>query len=173
MSKIFELEIRRKIYDLISDNPGLHARKIAEILNISPQLVDYHILYLVRQNLITVEQAEGYKRCFVEGAIGAVDKKILSLMRREIPLKIILFLLKNPHSRHGEICKELDIKANHLSYHLNKLIKINVVIMSVSGDKTGYSIRDEKEIVQILIKYRPVSVSEIIDETWAGFDIES
>ena len=39
-------ETREKIRDLIAQNPGLHLSKIAEMLDMSISLTDYHLLYL-------------------------------------------------------------------------------------------------------------------------------
>ena len=169
MTLNFELETRKKIYDIIFKNPGLHASKIAELLNIKSQLVDYHLLYLERNDLITIEKKKGYKRCFIKGLISYEDKKILSLLRQEIPLKIVLFLLKYPYSRHKDIVKAFDLSSPRFSYHLKKLVKTGIVIFSASDEKTGYKVKDEKEIIKLLIKYKPTGIAESVMDTWAGF----
>ena len=46
------LDIRRKIYDLILLNPGLHLSKIAEMVNIRVSLAEYHLQFM--------EKGDGY-----------------------------------------------------------------------------------------------------------------
>ena len=45
-SEILNLENRRKIYNYIRDNPGLHLRELSRRLNIAYYNLDYHIRYL-------------------------------------------------------------------------------------------------------------------------------
>src|SRR5512136_827411 len=99
MDEILELDTRRKIFDLVSRNPGLHLSKIAEVLQMSVQLVEYHLLYLEKNVVVYAERESGFTRYYIKGGIGTADKKILSLLRQEVPLKITIFLLKNDNSK--------------------------------------------------------------------------
>ena len=169
MTKIVGLETRKKIYDIISKNPGVHALRIAEILQLSAQLVDYHLYYMQRDNLIVYEKESGYKRCYIKGEIGTEDKKMLSLLRQDIPLSIVFFLLKNPYSRHKDIFKSLNLSSARLSYHLKKLVKNGIVTESSSGEKNGYIVKDNKEIIRFLIRYKPTSITKKVKDTWEDF----
>ena len=90
MNELLELKTRRKIYNFISKNPGLHLSKIAELLKMRISLVEYHLLFLEKKKIVTLVKEFGYVRCYPCGReeIGSADKKILSLIRQEIPLKI-------------------------------------------------------------------------------------
>jgi len=161
------LRTRRKIYDLISKNPGLHLSKIAEILNIRISLAEYHFQQMEKDKLITAIKERGYKRYYVEDSeVGTKDKKILSLFRQEIPLKIVLFLLRYPNSRHKEIAENLGLTTSALSYHLNKLVKYAIVNAPASGEEKGYNIINKKEIVTFLRKYQLQVVIDRFTETW-------
>ena len=122
MDEILELDTRRKIFDLVSRNPGLHLSKIAEILKMSVQLVEYHLLYLEKNVVVYAERESGFTRYYIKGDIGTADKKILSLLRQEVPLKIVLFLLKNNNSQHKDLLKICNVAPSTLSYHLKKLV---------------------------------------------------
>lgn len=169
MSDILELEIRRKIYDLILKNPGLHVSKISESLDLSTQLTNYHLLYMERHGVVIIEHEKGYTRCYVKGSIGAEDKQLLSMLRQEIPLTIIVFLLKFPYSRHRDIYKELNISSPLFSYHLRKLVKKGIIKTSTSGEKKGYIVANPKEVTVLLIRYKPTSISKMVKDTWIDF----
>jgi len=169
MDELTDVKIRRKIYALVSRNPGLHAHKIAEILKISGQLADYHLMYLERNEIIKTVKEEGYRRYYIEGKMGSQDRQRLSLLRQETPLKIVLFLLKNPYSQHKEILKYLDIAASTLSYHIQKLIKKDIVSVQISYGEKKYLIKDKKEIIQLLMKYKPYSWIDNFEEVWLDF----
>ena len=119
------------IIDLIEENPGLHLAKIAEMLNMSSQLAEYHLLNLEKINLIIGIKGKNkyYKRYYVkEGEIGRDEKKILSLLRQEHLIKIVLLILKNPSIKHKQLLENLDIVASTLSYHLKKLEEYDIII---------------------------------------------
>jgi predicted transcriptional regulator len=167
MDEVLELEIRRKIYNLIAKNPGLHARKIAELISLSGQLTDYHLLYLERNKLITSVKEEGYRRYYVEGKLGLRDRRRIAVLRQETPLKIVLFLLRNPNSQHKDILAYFDIAKSTISYHLQKLVKNEIIVVQGSGKDKRYHVINEKEIIALLIRYKPYSRIESFRELWA------
>jgi predicted transcriptional regulator len=172
MDEILELDTRRKIFDLVSRNPGLHLSKIAEILQMSVQLVEYHLLYLEKNVVIYAERESGFTRYYVKGDVGIADKKALSLLRQEVPLKITLFLLKNNYSQHKDILKNCNVAPSTLSYHLKKLVNHEIISVQTYGENRGYSIRNKEEIIRLLVHYKPYSVLESFRDIWEDFDIE-
>jgi predicted transcriptional regulator len=168
MKEFLDLEIRRKIYNLVEKNPGLHSRKIAELLSLSGQLTDYHLLYLERRETITSvkEEDEGYRRYYIKGKLGVSERRRIAILQHEVPLKIVFFLLQHPHSRHNEILDYIGVAKSTLSYHLKKLIKRAVIAeQSLGRDKT-YTVANEKEIIDLLIRFKPYSRVESLKDTW-------
>jgi predicted transcriptional regulator len=162
--------IKKKIFDLIEQNPGLHLSKIAEMLNIRISLVEYHLQYMEKEGRISCIKEKGYKRYYSkESDVGANDKKTLSLLRQETALKIVLFLLKNPNSRHKDIAEHMDLATNALSYHLNKLVEEGIVAAPVPGEEKGYTIVNRKEIIAFLRRYQLQTVVDRFTETWDDF----
>ena len=112
------IETRERIYDLISKNPGLHLSRIADILNMSEQLAEYHLLYMIKNNFIIHSKDEGgrCKRFYLkDGNIGINDKKKLSGLRQKKLLKIIFLLLEHHNLQHKEIVSYLNIPPSTLS----------------------------------------------------------
>jgi len=167
MDEAGDLETRKRIYQLIVDHPGINLSTIAELLEMNVPLVDYHTHHLEENGLIIVEKEEGFKRYYGKGEIAIEDKKLLRILRQEIPLKIVLFLLKNPNSKHKEILKHFDIAASTLTYHLNKLVKLGVIGLQQSGEEKGYAIINEAQVMNFLIRYKPSDVLRRFKETWA------
>ncbi len=166
MKEVLDLEIRKKIYTLILKNPGLHAKKIAEILSIHGQLADYHLLYLERNELVTTTKEGGYRRYYIKGKIGRKERRQIAILRQKIPLKIVIFLLKNPKSRHKEILKKFDIAKSTLTYHLKKLVIHEIISEHSDGKDKIYRVENENEIIRLLIRYKPYSRIEGFEETW-------
>lgn len=166
MTEISHIEIRNKIYNLLLSNPGLNLSRIAQVLNSSVQLVDYHLSYLERVELIICAKEGGYKRYYIKGEIGTREKKILSLMNQEVPLRIIMFLLEKPFSKPKDIRNELKISAALLTYYLKKLLKNSIITQHPSGEKYRFIIVDENYIIQLLIRYRRNILLERFKQTW-------
>ena len=173
MREVFELETRQKIYNLIKKNPGLHLSKIAEILHLRISLVEYHVRYLEKNKIILASKEIGYKRYYGEGdKIGVDDKKLLALLRRETPLRIVLFLLDCPGAIHEEISERLKIAKSTLTYHLQMLVDLEIVQVERMGKEKAYTIRNEQKIVQVLIQFQPYKVLESFTDIWTGLQVD-
>jgi predicted transcriptional regulator len=171
MEDILELESRRKIYEIISKNPGVHLSKIADLLQMRISHVEYHVNYLEKHDIITVEKTTGYKRFYVKGTIGTQDKRYLSVLRQKTLLHIVLFLLKNETVQHKDILENVAVSASTLSYHLNKLVKHNIVEVQRYGENKGYHLKNKDEIITWLIQYKPFDLYEEFTNIWADLYI--
>jgi predicted transcriptional regulator len=94
----FELEARKKVFDIIAEAPGLHLREIQKRLNIPLGTVEYHLNYFEDNETVLVKEEGGYKRYYPKQAMGSEDRKLLSLLRQAIPRRIVLFLMHKPRS---------------------------------------------------------------------------
>ena len=90
---ILKLETRRKIYNIILENPGLHLREILRRTDLSYGVLSYHLKYLKKQDLIVIKVNRRYKRYYVTQKVANKDKEILNILREETPCRIILLLL--------------------------------------------------------------------------------
>jgi len=101
--------IRGRIVDLITQNPGLHMSKIAELTAMRTSHVEYHLNYLEKKNiLIAVKEGEYYKRYYLASSgMSEQEKKMIALLRQEFPLRIVAFLLRCPCAKYNEIQEHL------------------------------------------------------------------
>ena len=164
-------ETWKRVYNIISENPGLHLSKIAELLDMSKPLAEYHLLRLEKEKKIKIIKETGYKRYYISTEeIETKDKKILGLLRKDIPLKIVLFLANHKNARHKEILEYLDIAPSTLTYHLNKLIENNIIVVHRYGEEKGYSLKNEKELMAFVLKYRLHIVVDGFKDLWDGLN---
>jgi predicted transcriptional regulator len=163
---VLHLEIRKKIYKLLVVNPGLNLSTIAETLQISVALADYHLYYLEEKNLISIDKEGGYKRYYVKGSVGVEEKKILSLLQQELPLNIILVLLSAPRSKPKDIREKLGISPALLTYYLKKMIRYGIITEVPSEEKNQYVVAKEEDVVKLLISYKQNVLLERFKDTW-------
>ncbi len=149
-------ELQMLIFNLLNKNPGLHLSKIAQDMGMSVSLAKYHLRKMEKNELILSikDEKKYYKRYYTKDSeIGKHNKEILELLRKQLPLKIVLFLLKNSQSQHKDISNKLNIAPSKLTYHLTQLEAKNIITVQTYGKNKGYSITSRKEIIDILHKY--------------------
>ena len=171
MEDVLDLEARRNIYELIQKNPGLHLSKIANLLKMRISHVEYHLIFLEKHELIKSEKEKGYKRYYIKGQIGVKDKQFLFILRQQIVLEIVLFLIKNGSSQHKEIIEHVNVSPSTLSYHLNKLVKKDILIVDRYGDNKGYRVNNQDLIIDLLIQYKPYNLYEGFIDIWTDLSV--
>ena len=166
------LETRRKIYNLIDGFPGLHKREIARKLGMSLSTIDYHLHYMEKKQLVVSRMDGKYKRYFVSKEMGKGDKKIFSMLRQEMPRKIVMFILLNPRAIHKEICKHIKKAPSTVSFHMKKLIEAGVVEEISLGKEKAYVVRNEDRVAKLLMMYKSTFLDKAVDkfiDAWASF----
>ena len=164
-------DIRENILDLIEKQPGLHLSKIAESMDMRVSHIEYHLKYLEKQNLIHAVRERGYfKRYYLkESHVDEHEKQIISLLRQEITLKIVLFLLKNQIAKYKDLQHHLGMSAPRVSYHLTKLVD-HGLIETPNPTSKGYTLKNPKEIIHFLRKYKLHTVIDTFKDIWATLD---
>ena len=164
-----KLEIRRKIFYFISEHPALHEREIARQLNLPLGTLDYHLYYLKKRRLIIGKSDGHYTRYYVIIKIGRKDKIILSVIRQKAPRSIVLFLLLRQFAIHRTIHNHIGLSASTTSFHLDKLVKINILERKQLGRETRYWVKDPEYISDLVITYKKSFLDDAVNrfvDTW-------
>ncbi len=167
-----EVENRKEIYNVVEEYPGLHMREIQRRADMSMNLVRYHLSQLKKYDIVEEVEEDEYKRYYPKGkekTVDLEDKRYLALLREEIPLSIVLYLLnKGEPASHGEMKEELDLAGSTLSYHLKKMREKDLL----EKRKRKYRLKHPEEISNLLVTYEPPK--DIIDEfidLWEGLSL--
>ncbi len=157
--KPLKLEARKKTFETIKDNPGIHLREVDRTLDIPLGTIRYHLRVLEKRKLITTRKEGKYMRYYAKGEIDRYDKDRLAVLRKELPRTIILFLMEYPESSHKEISDVIDVAPSTISYHLKRLRKDGII------DQEGnlYFVVDEDKIADLLIQYRQTFFDSLVD----------
>jgi predicted transcriptional regulator len=165
--EIFTLDIRRKIYIKISKYPGLHLRELSRILNMPKSTLVYHINYLLKRNIISVEKSSGYERFYISRKFNKKDKELINVIREKVPQNLILYFCLFPVTNQREIVSFAKRWENHwvkiprnlkkhpttLSFHLNKLVEHGLINRFDIGNEVVYFLNDLEDIIDLLIMY--------------------
>ncbi len=163
------LENRKRLYECVRGNPGLHFREIQRRVSMPIGVLDYHLNYLVQKGLVTVTKQEGFSRYYPGGQIGADKMRILSCLRQELPRGIILFLLRNPGATHGQLLENFTISGGTLSYHIKKLVSRGAVRVEKKGRESHLTVIDPDVVADLLIVYRRTFLDKLVDDFVAAY----
>jgi len=160
---ILKFETRRRIYNYILENPSIHLGELVKKLKIPKTTLYYHLKYLEKENFILVKNNEGFRRHYAVQKVSNVNKKLLSILRQEIPCKIMLFMfLHKDYPSQIEISKHLNKHPTTISYHLDKLIENDLIIPYSYRKKTIYRVNIEHEIYDFFIQYKKSLLDDFI-----------
>ena len=151
---LLQLETRRMIYNFILKYPGLYLSELSRRLNIPKSTTYYHLKYLKKRGFLVEKYNDRYTRYYVTKKIGEIDKKILNLLRQEVPRNIVLFVFRYPGSSRYEISTHLKKHPTTISFHLKKLIDVDIIERIQIGNEIKYMINHKRDIVDLLITYK-------------------
>ena len=155
---ILDLEKRRRIYQLILKNQGLHLREISRELDMSLSTLRYHIKYLKKRELVIETTNGNHVRYYTLNKIGIEQKKLLELLRNETIRHIILLFSINLVISLKQISRLTDKHPNTIKYHFKKLIDLEIIepviiengsILSKDGTIIDYSPVGREKMYQV------------------------
>ncbi|MCA1812624.1 MAG: MarR family transcriptional regulator [Halobacteriales archaeon] len=124
--------VRRKVYRLVIQYPGVHLRGVEQQLGISSALASYHLHELEKSGWVRSYEMESYTRWFPGAAskqakFSRRERKLLGLLREEAALQVTLHLLDRGGATHGELVEVLGLAKSTVSYHLAKMERLGLV----------------------------------------------
>jgi len=121
------LEARRKIYNYVLNNPGLHLRELSRRLKLTYNNLDYHLNYLKKLGFVVVQKENSYSRVYAKDKVGLFDKKYLNIIQQKTLRHIIIFICSRPVTTQNEIAKNLEKHPTTIKHHLKKLIELEII----------------------------------------------
>ena len=157
------LETRKRVYDLVVLNPGVHLREVERLTGLPLGVVRYHLDRLQREELIFAQEDRYFKRFFPKGRIPNVPIQYFAVLRQSSLRSIVLHLMNNPGSNHAAMMGALGLPASTLSTYLSYLMGRDVIRREKSGKENLYFVKDEESIVKVLLVYRPSFLDKLVD----------
>lgn len=169
--KVLELDLRNKIFNLVSKFAGCHLRDLERKSSISYTTLKYHLHYLVKYNLIIEKKDKGLDQYFPKD-ISFKDIEILSILRQKNIRRILLLLSINNNCSFKDLEDFTKLPSSTLSFYLKKLIDKNIISRSVSVKTAKYKlIYNKDEILKLIITYKESFLDTLIDKTLEMWDL--
>lgn len=140
---------KSRILDFIIANPSSHLRKIKNNLGFSMGTIQYHLVMLEKEGKIKSVKTKFYKNYY---HIDESDEKILSVLNLDSPRSIVIHLIQHEPSTHQEIANGIGLSSSTVSWHMKRLIELEVVRTEYSGKYTVYRLNDGENVLNNLKK---------------------
>ena len=168
LEEALKLDVRKKMYNIIKRNPGLHFREIQRRVGIATGATQYHLDYLVKKHLLKTERETKFLRYYLVRQ-SFEETGLMSLLRQESMRRIIVFLMQRRFANNNSISDFVGLSPSTTSWHLEKLSGEGVVAKSKRGRKTYYKLIDKDKIAELLVGYRRSFLDEVVNnfvEVW-------
>ena len=147
-SKLIKYDIlsnlsRKKIYEFITKNPGVHFNKLVKSLNISVFSVEWHLNILLKFNLIRKVKIENFDAYF-DSKLPSKNDEILHIISREKCKEIIQYIVKQNNEGYSKnyLSKELKIHFNTISKYIEKLEEFGLLLKKELPNMTLYFLNE-------------------------------
>ena len=161
-----DLPLRKRIAEYVRRNPGVYFRQITRDLNLAVGQLDFHLNTLVKGEVLVKESSGGNARYFVRDRFSKEEKRIIAVLRKEIPRGIVLYLIKNPGSTPSQILDNFRFTSATLSYHMKRLEKAGILQAEQVGRERHYQVIDPDAVQSLLILYRSTLLDTIVDKVY-------
>lgn len=147
-------EIRRRIYEMVCDDPAISATAVAEALDIHLTTAIYHLDQLRDADRIEGVE-EGRSTLYFENhrKYGRIEKRVLTTLKKGTAADLLELVAENPGIHPAELARKLDLSRTSIKWHTDRLADDGLIEKQPSGATLQLQVPDQAE--QLLRKYRP------------------
>jgi len=146
-----QLESRRRIYDFLTANPGVHLRRIGQILGMSTGMLSYHLGVMERHGLLKSEAVRHRRRYYLAQAYRPEQRLVLALLRERVPRTIMIELATHGERTFADLLRTTRVTKSTLSYHLAKVVASGVLVRSRRERESVFALRDGGAVANLIL----------------------
>lgn len=153
--RLLQLETRRRIYEHIQGNPGVHLRQIVRELGFALGTVEHHLHTMVRHGLLESRFSGPRRRSFfARGGRSHHENDLMAVLRSRPVRRLVECVLHDPDVDAGQLSQRLQLAPATVGYHLQRLVKWNVLEELRLGRSRLYRLKHPRETVAVLDQLR-------------------
>ena len=139
---------RGVILSYIVANPGVYLRELANDLDFSMGVVQYHIWVLAKEGRVEDCRTGRFRRFFGAGAYQEIERTVISLLKQGTAGQILVLLSKGQPMTHSGLARLLGISSQALSWHVRRLRPMGVIQSQPFLGRAGriYSLPDRVSV---------------------------
>ncbi|HUR69594.1 MAG TPA: transcriptional regulator [Candidatus Thermoplasmatota archaeon] len=162
--EVLEYEARRRLYGLISEEPGLHMRELERRSRMPLSTLRHHLRYLAEHALVDAVEDRNVVRYFAATFLEPVDRMTLGALRQESLRRVLLYLLQHGGAAaYKDLLADIGAPASTLAVYLAELTRRELVERRLLGRESRYELRDAERVVRLLHTYRASFLDALVD----------
>ena len=159
-----ELEVRKRIYDIICKYPGIHLRELQRQTGLATGSLDYHLHFMHKSGLIRAEKSGRFTRYYNSLQAFTDDEKSVIAILRQDPLRhVIIFLLEKKIANATEISEATGMHPSNLSAYLKSLESSGIIQHKKKGRYRFYQLKDRDAIIKYLVLHKKSFLDKLVD----------
>ena len=160
---LIDNEIR--IFTYIGEHPGCYLRQIKTDVGLAMGTTQYHLNQLIRAKKITSMRKGLRKFYFVSGVLyGPGGVNIIQVLSQETAREILFYIIEKKNPTQSDLIKRLGITGASTSWHIKRLLTLNLISESRTGKFKRYSLAADPEVVVKIVR----SFNPGILEKWSS-----
>lgn len=124
--RLTEHPVRDRIIQLLESRPGMRTYEVAQALDLSPNLVAYHVRMMVDHEMLQIDQNGRAQHLFIAGTPPATRRQHAALAHPRSQ-DVARFIRKNPGARLKDVHAAVGISTSLASWHLKRLREGGVI----------------------------------------------
>ena len=130
-----ENERRRRLYDAVEREPGVHVSRLASMTGIARSSVRYHVRILEAENLLAPTKIRGKRRLY---PAGTESTAVAAALADDASAAVLLTLVERGPATVSDLATHLDRTPGTITHHLQQLAEDGVV----SRERDGRSVQN-------------------------------
>ncbi len=129
--------LRAQIADHVMKNPGSHVRDIRRAMNIDNAESAWHLKMLEKFGYLRCKRFGKYLAYYPANLAESAYDEILCIIRQDTTYQVLYDVFSTPNSSLPEISTRLAMNPSTVQYHVDKLLKLNVIYAATDPASNG------------------------------------
>ena len=162
--EVLEYETRRRLYQLIESEPGLHMRELERRTGIPLGTLRHHLRYLEEHGLVDLVEDKNVTRYFASVLPEEADRRALAALRQEALRRVLLYVLtRGGSASYQDIQAHLGAPPSTLAVYLSQLVDRGLLARRSVGRESRYEAVDAERTIRLLHRYRASFLDALVD----------
>jgi DNA-binding transcriptional ArsR family regulator len=147
--EVLQLESRRRVYEYVRMNPGVHIRAMERDLRLGLGNLRYH-LQLLQEASLVVCLRRGKRRVYFSWDVAAQDRLPLALLREPNMRAILGHLVELGEEELEGVKRILGVSKSTAWAYLQRLVEAGLVVKGIGSVPERYALRDPEAVLRLL-----------------------
>jgi predicted transcriptional regulator len=170
MDELLAQPTRRKIFEVVSKNPGSSARDVQRLARLGWGETAYHLEQLTEAGVIRRERG-GRRDYYFAPAMTWEDRRLFQALRSPAQRRMLLVLSETPGLTLGELREKLGLSLSTTSFHVRQLLSYSIIEVFRTENLRRYRAVRPQRVAELVKSYQGSFEDRLVDrfvEAWSG-----